>query len=79
MAGEKMIVYLQWIAVSLSLGGGYLINKKNVYGFYCWVISNLIWIACFAITQQWPSTFLFTIYELMSIHGIILWRRETSI
>jgi len=66
----------QWIAVILSLSGGYLINKKNIYGFYCWAISNLIWILYFILTQQWPSTFLFIIYEIMSIHGIILWKKN---
>ena len=64
---------LSWIFVSLSLIGNYYVIKKNVIGQWIWAFSNLGWIVFDLSIQAYSQAFLFTVYFVLCIWGIISW------
>jgi len=78
------MIILGWIAVVLGLTGAILNARKNIYGFYIWIVSNALMIFIYVSESvgvpftegKWYGALLFAMYFLLSIYGIIQWRKE---
>ena len=64
------------VATILSLAGAFLINKKMSQGFYCWLASNSAWVYLDVRSGLYFQAAMFVVFFLLSVHGLILWRRE---
>lgn len=69
---------LSWILVVLSLAGNVFVVKKSVIGQWMWAISNLGWIVFNLSIGAYSAAFLFAVYFVMCIWGIIAWSKEKA-
>lgn len=69
-------MWIEWIAVFLSIAGNLLVINKRVEGFVSWSIANIMWIYIGVTTQLWGMTTLFTVYLGISIYGMFAWSRK---
>jgi len=70
------MVWVEWIAVPLSLLGNFLVARKRVEGFVIWIISNILWVYVGITSKLWGLTFLFVMYSLINLYAIYFWRRK---
>jgi hypothetical protein len=64
---------ISWIIVGISIMGVLLNIKKNKWGFVCWIISNAAWVVIDYRAGLHSQAFLFFIYFLLAIWGILAW------
>lgn len=69
-------MWLEWIAVALSIVGNLFVIKRRVEGFILWSIANVLWIYIGVITSLWGMTTLFIVYFLISMYGIFSWSKK---
>jgi len=71
-------IVVSWIATGLSiLGNMYVIQletERQKIGYYIWVVSNIIWVSYFLVSQQWAPFCLFAVYLMIAIAAI--WKRS---
>ncbi len=67
---------LEWVATGLGILGAILNASKRIEGFYIWIIANILWIYIGIITKLYGMAFLFFVYLLIAIYGIITWKRK---
>lgn len=67
--------FFMWSTVAIALLGNVLVIRKNVMGFYCWAIANVVLIIHNAGAGDWPQMSLFIVYLGLAIWGIIRWRK----
>jgi len=80
------MVMLGWIAVALGLTGAILNARKNIYGFHIWIASNAIMIIIYVSESmgipftegKWYGALLFAMYLILSIYGIMQWKKESN-
>lgn len=64
---------ISWVFALLALTGTILNSRRNKFGFFCWIASNL-WMAVTSICAGLiPQGILFFIYLILAIYGIIKW------
>ncbi len=65
---------IMWLAVALSLGGGFLVASEKAarrrIGFCTWVISNSLWVWDAFQNANWPMFVLFALYLVQCGIGI---------
>lgn len=68
--------FLQIIAAISGLTGQYFVVKKDVRGFYLWVLSNLaIMVLQYLAGYYWLLALHFA-YLCLCLHGIRRWRAD---
>lgn len=65
-----------WFFTFLSLVGNVFVIKKNIWGQIIWSISNVGWISYFYSKGEYPSVFLFSVYFILYIWGVLEWKKE---
>lgn len=65
-----------WLLTINSVIGAILNSHKRIEGFYVWVIGNTGWVLYNLDNQQYPLACLFFIYLIISIMGILQWRKK---
>jgi hypothetical protein len=65
---------LQVVASAFGLIGQHFINERSIRGFYCWLVSNTAIIAFHVGNGFWIFSALHSVYFLMAVHGIYLWK-----
>lgn len=68
------MIIISWIALLFSIAGYIFINYKNIFGYYIWIISNILWIIYNIYINELSQIILFNIYTLLSIHGVYKWK-----
>jgi len=69
---------LAWLATALSLCGNVGVMRKRVWGWWLWIVSNLIWIAYDAYIEAWPQAVLFVIYLMIAVVAVVRWSGEKT-
>lgn len=69
---------LSWVLVFLSLAGNVFVIKKNVIGQWLWAVSNVGWVTYDLYIEAYSQAFLFSVYLLLCIWGIIAWTKEAK-
>ena len=62
-----------WLFVFISLCGNFFIIKKNILGFYLWLIADIFLIFYNLNIQEFAQSTLYIIYTFFCIYGIFKW------
>lgn len=65
-----------WSVTILAIIGVVLNIKRNVYCFYIWLLTNGAFAVETALYGAWNMTFLFLIYFILAVMGILEWKRN---
>lgn len=63
-------------AAVLSMLATYWLSKKYIEQWYVWLVCNAISIWLYISQGMWPTMILYIAYTLMSIIGLILWKKK---
>lgn len=69
-------MWIEWIAVPLSLLGNFLVARKRVEGFMVWILSNILWIYIGITSKLWGMATLFFVYSMINIYAILFWKKK---
>lgn len=67
---------MQALSVGLGLIGTIHINHRKIKGYYFWLGSNLLAVPVLAYAHLWWMTLLFTAYFVLSVDGLLKWKRD---
>ena len=67
--------YWDGVATAVSFIGMWLLAKKYMENWYCWILSNLIYSILYFVQGFTISGVFFTIYTAIAIAGYFNWRR----
>jgi hypothetical protein len=65
-----------WLLSALSIVGALLNALGKVFGFYLWIVADIGWIIVEIYLQQWAQVPMWAVYTVISIIGIIMWKRK---
>lgn len=68
--------FLDSITTTLSICGMYLLTKKKIEAWWCWIVADFIYIYFFYINQLYISSFLYFIFLILAIYGLRNWSKE---
>lgn len=68
-----------WIITLLSIIGVILNIYKNKYCFIIWSITNFLWMIIDFYCKLYSQSFLFMIYFILAIYGLIKWLKDDKI
>jgi hypothetical protein len=72
-----MIEALNWIIIFCALFGAYLNSKQDVRGFKVWIVTNTYLSAYNFLSGELAQGFLFSIYLVIAINGLISWKKNS--
>jgi nicotinamide riboside transporter PnuC len=78
LAGMQPMDMLQALSVLLGLTGTWLINRKQITGYYFWLVSNTMAVPVLWHAHLWWMTALFSIYFILSLDGLREWRQHST-
>ena len=73
MMSSQTINNLLWVCVLISLSGNFFIIKKNILGFYLWLIADLFLILYNFHIHEIAQAVLYITYTIFCIYGIFKW------
>ena len=69
---------IEILATILGIAGILFINFSKIQGYYCWVISNSLFIYIAMQNNLYGQSVLWVIYIITSLHGIHMWRSKDA-
>jgi nicotinamide riboside transporter PnuC len=69
---------IAWGITLVSVLGAVLNAKKSIVGFYIWVPANIAWVIYNTYNHQYAQAVLFVVYTVITVWGIIQWRKVNS-
>jgi hypothetical protein len=69
---EKM-KFMSWVIAYISIAGVIINIFKNPFCFVLWLLTNGFWCLFNIINKLYSQAFIFLIYFLLSIFGLIKW------
>ncbi len=63
-----------WLFVLVSLSGNFFIIKKNIFGFYLWLLADLFLMWYNFNIKENAQGVLYIIYTIFCIYGIYRWK-----
>ena len=69
----RMIPY---IITALAIIGTVGNSCKKVWGFYLWIVTNAFWCVFNVVNRSYAQAILYAVYFILSIVGIVQWRKE---
>lgn len=86
IASYLLTLYLQqiqdaapfWDAFTtmLSLVAQYMLNKKFLENWYCWILADIIYIPLYAYKQLYLTSIVYLIFLVMCLLGLRAWRQS---
>lgn len=77
---DEFLDFLQWPAMAVSLYAAYLIGSqragRRVFGFWMFILSNLLWIVWGVHDEAWALIALQVALMAMNIRGI--WKNDSQ-
>ena len=64
----------QWVLFAISILAEYWIIKKNVLGFYLWIVLCIGWFTIDYIAGLYGQATSYVFFLLVCIYGAIEWR-----
>ncbi len=73
---EKNLIHhvIEWCATALSLTGALLISFQLFYGYYIWIVGNILWVAFAYKHKHYGLLVLSVSYFFINIIGLIRWQ-----
>ena len=69
---------MSWFLTLLSIAGTILVTKQDRRGFYLWSVANLGWLVVDVKAELYSQAFLFSVYLMLSIWGLITWKTKNA-
>lgn len=66
------------VATVTAFVGMWLLAKKYIENWYCWIASNTIFCVLFALQGFYVTCGFFALYTIMAVVGLVHWRRLMS-
>ena len=63
------------VATMLSMVGMWLLGKKYIENWYCWISSNAIYCFIFLAQKYYITGAFYVVYTIVAVMGLIMWRR----
>jgi nicotinamide mononucleotide transporter len=86
VATYALTIYLQhiqdsapfWDALTtvLSIAAQYMLNKKFLENWYCWILADIIYIPLYAYKQLYLTSIVYVIFLLICLFGLRAWIRS---
>lgn len=67
--------YWDGLATGVSFIGMWLLGKKYIENWYCWILSNIIYSVLFFVQEYTVTGVFFTLYTIIAIAGYFNWRK----
>jgi nicotinamide riboside transporter PnuC len=67
---------INWIFTIIALVGTFLNAQMNILGFVFWIVSNTGFLIINFLNTNYAEAVLFFVNTLVSISGIITWRKK---
>jgi nicotinamide mononucleotide transporter len=64
------------LITALSLVAQWLLVKKKIENWYLWLMVNFVSVLIYAFAGLYLTAFLYSIYFVIAIYGILEWQRE---
>jgi len=64
------------IALVITLLGTILNSRKNIYGFYIWIVANIMWLVITLKLQDISISIQYIIFILLNFYGIYQWKKK---
>jgi hypothetical protein len=79
---DTLIDFLQWPAMAVTLGAAFLVGarhaRRRIFGFYTFILSNLLWIVWGVHDEAWALIALQVGLCAMNVRGIVRNHREAE-
>jgi len=69
---------IEWAATTLSVVGALLNAKLNIFGFYLFIIANLLWMSFSWKHKHWGLLVMNLIFLALNIYGIYTWTSQLT-
>lgn len=67
-----------WAIIALALLGNYLVIKKSLVGFCCWLVTNAYFAYRNFSIGEFPQAALSVVYFVLCIYGIRSWKKKNE-
>ena len=67
--------YADTLVAVLSILATWMVAKKYIEHWHVWIFTNVFAIGLYIYQELYPTAILFTIYSIMSIVGLLEWRK----
>lgn len=67
--------YFDSFATCVAFSAQWMLSKKYIGTWFCWLISDIIFINLWLLQGYWISSFLFLTFIILAIYGWINWHR----
>lgn len=75
---EANIPYLDAFATSCGFTAQWMLSRKYIENWRCWILSDLIYLGLFAMNRSIPSMILFIMFIGLAIKGWRDWQRGVT-
>jgi nicotinamide riboside transporter PnuC len=66
---------LGWITAVIAVCGSLLINYKNFYGMFFYMVANVLWVYYGLVIQvNYPQVFMYIVFTIINLHGVYKWK-----
>jgi ABC-type uncharacterized transport system YnjBCD permease subunit len=62
-----------WVAMSASVMALTLLGRKSRWGFVCFMVANLAWIACGLLLPSMPIVLGNMVFLVLNVRGFLAW------
>jgi hypothetical protein len=80
---DSLIDFLQWPAMLVTLCAAFLVGarhaRRRIFGFYTFIVSNLLWIVWGVHDEAWALIALQAGLCAMNVRGIVRNHREAEV
>ncbi len=67
------------LATSVSLVGMWLLAKKYIETWYCWILSNVLYCILYFLQGYTVTGYFFVIYSIVAVLGLWRWHRLSKV
>lgn len=74
--GGAVYPYFDAFAACCGFTAQWMLGRKYMETWLFWIMSDLVYLALFAIGGSWPTVFLFAVFTVLAVKGWRDWKRE---
>lgn len=72
--GDARLPYYDAFATSSALAAQWMLSRKHVENWFCWIAADLVWLVFFFNDRIWPSVILFVVFIFLAVKGWLEWK-----
>jgi nicotinamide mononucleotide transporter len=75
---DSTFAYLDGFSTVCAFVAQWMLARKYIETWICWILSDLIFIGIFIVQGYWMSVFLFTVFIFLAVRGWFHWKRTIN-